>query len=384
MAAIEKILLMSNSPAVTSGYGIQAAMLAPRLAALGHEVVIFAPFSGGSTVTEWQGLRVLPPFRDLTGSDVLAEVYRREKPGLLLTLCDPFSLLDCRRVLAGMNAAHWFPADCQPCSAADVAVLRDGQGIPVAMSRFGEQLLRMEGADPLYVPHSVDADVFSPGSPPAAPPGTGPDTFTVGICGLNRGHRKGLAEQLPAFARFHARHPDTHLALHTSPYPRPGELGVSLPDLAGALGITAAVSYPDPYRYGMGLYSREDMAAWYRSLDVLSLCSYGEGFGLPLIEAQACGIPVVTTLAAAMTELCGSGWLVGGTDHWENGHGAWWTRPDPASIEAAYEAAWQAREDGKMPEMQARARTFALQYEVDHVFDHFWKPALDEIAERIR
>ena len=29
------------------------------------------------------------------------------------------------------------------------------------------------------------------------------------------------------------------------------------------------------------------MADWYGCLDVLSSCSYGEGFGIPLIEAQA-------------------------------------------------------------------------------------------------
>ena len=387
MAAIKKIVLLSNSPAATSGYGTQAALLLPRLAALGHEVTVFAPFSGGSSVTEWQGFRVLPPLRDIAGCDALAEVCRREEAGLLLTLCDPFRLLGCAPDLARMPVAHWFPVDCQPCSTGDVAVLRDGQGIPVAMSRHGEEMLRREGCDPLYVPHGVEADVFCPGDPEpsrAELPGVGPDTFVIGICGLNRGIRKGLPGQLQAFARFRRRHPDSHLALHTSPYPRPGEPGTSLPLLAGGLEISDAVSYPDAFRYDMGLYSREDMARWFRGLDVLSLCSYGEGFGLPLAEAQACGIPVITTLASAMTELCGSGWLVAGSDHWEEGHGSWWVRPDPASIEAGYEAAWQAREDGKMPALRARARTFALQYEVDAVFDQRWKPALDEIAERIR
>ena len=387
MAVISKILLLSNSPAATSGYGTQAALLLPRLAALGHEVTVFAPFSGGTSVGEWQGVRVLPPVREVAGCDVLAQVYRREHADLLLTLCDPFRLLGCAPDLARMNVAHWFPVDCSPVSACDVAVLRDGQGVPVAMSRFGEQMLANEGADPLYAPHSADAGMFCPGDPEpsrAELPGVGPDTFVVGICGLNRENRKAFPEQLLAFSRFRARHPDSHLALHTSPYPYPGERGTSLPLLAGALGISDVVSYPDAYRYDLGLYSRADMAAWFRGLDVLSLTSYGEGFGLPLLEAQSCGVPVVTTMASAMTELCGSGWLVGGSDHWEEGHGSWWVRPDPASIEAAYEAAWQAREDGKMPEMHAKARTFALQYEVDHVFDQHWKAALDVIAERTR
>ena len=59
--------------------------------------------------------------------------------------------------------------------------------------------------------------------------------------------------------------------------------------MAARLGITAAVGFPDSYCYDLGMIAEEAMASWYNGLDVLSLCSYGEGFGLPLIEAQACG-----------------------------------------------------------------------------------------------
>ena len=65
-------------------------------------------------MTEWQGFRVLPPVREVAGCDVLAEVYRREKADLLLTLCDPFRLVGIGRDLARMNVAHWFPVDCSP------------------------------------------------------------------------------------------------------------------------------------------------------------------------------------------------------------------------------------------------------------------------------
>src|SRR5208282_5292470 len=174
------------------------------------------------------------------------------------------------------------------------------------------------------------------------------------------------------------RHPDSLLSLHSSPAGNPG---VNLQSMAANLRISDAVSFPDSYSYDLGLISEEHMAAWYRGLDVLSFCSYAEGFGLPLIEAQACGIPVITTNGSSMSELCGGGWLVSGTPFWATGHCAWWTRPDATDIEQAYESAYQAREDGTLPKKQARE--FALQYDADRVLDVYWKPVLAQFEEHL-
>ena len=74
--------------------------------------------------------------------------------------------------------------------------------------------------------------------------------------------------------------------MHTAQVANPG---INLTGLAAGWGSARAVSYPDSYFYDMGLIYEAQMATWYNGLDVLSLCSFGEGFGLPLIEAQACG-----------------------------------------------------------------------------------------------
>ena len=379
-----RLVWQSNSPTTTSAYGQQTALFVPRIAALGHDVVISGPYSFGGAPIEWNGITVLPCARDSAGCDTIIRNHEYFKADWTVTLADVFGLLKTAKELAQISIAHWFPVDCNPLGEGDVTVLRDGQGVPVAMSRFGEQVLRSEGAEPLYVPHGVDCDLFFPGDPQPyrdTVPGIGPDTFTVGIVAMNRDlNRKGWHEQLLAFSRFHARHPDSHLALHTSPVNNPG---TNLPGMAARLGIGASVSFPDAYMYDMNMITQEQMAAFYRGLDILSLCSYGEGFGLPLVEAQASGIPVVTTDASAMSELCGAGWLVSGTPFWAPGHGAWWKRPDADDIEQAYEQAWQAREDGKMPELKASARAFALNYDIDRVFTQFMVPVLEELEARV-
>lgn len=353
----------------------------PRIAALGHEIAISAPFSFAGAPLEWNGHIIEGAVRDVHGNDILATRFAYHKADLLITLCDPFGLIGCARQLAGLSAAMWFPVDCDPAGEADVTVLRDSQAIPVAISRFGERVLRAEGADPLYVPHGVDTDLFSPGGPAPYREGAdiGAETFVIGINAMNRDKlRKGFAEQMMAFAAFHERHPDSVLAMNTAAV---GQPGLNLAGWGARLGITDAVRFPDDYAQAASLITAQQVATWYRGLDILSSCSYGEGFGLPVLEAQSCGIPVVVTDCSALTELCGAGWLVSGTPFMAPEHGAMWVRPDVADIVNAYEAAWQAWKRGELPKMQARA--FALQYAADRVLQDYWAPALKEIEARV-
>ncbi|HTQ88665.1 MAG TPA: glycosyltransferase [Streptosporangiaceae bacterium] len=353
----------------------------PRLAALGHEVVISAPYSFGGAPLDWGGHVVEGAVRDQCGNDILGARYDFHQADLLITLCDPFGLNGCAKDLASRNVAMWFPIDCDPMGELDVTVLRDSQAIPIAMSEFGQRVLRGEGADAsLRVPHGVDTVLFHPGDQAdyRGPAEIGEDTFVIGICAMNRDHiRKGWHEQILAFARFHEKHPDSVLSLHTAAV---NPQGLNLAGMCARLGITDAVRFPDDYAFATGLIGREQLATWYRGLDILSNCSYGEGFGIPLIEAQASGIPVVCTDASAMPELCGAGWLVSGTPFWAPGPGSWWVRPDVDDIVDAYEAAWQAKQDGTLPKL--RAREFALLYEADRVLMEFWVPALAAIAGR--
>ena len=48
--------------------------------------------------------------------------------------------------------------------------------------------------------------------------------------------------------------------------------------------------------------SAEELTQLYRTADVFVLPSKGEGWGLPLIEAAAHGLPIITTMYSAQTE----------------------------------------------------------------------------------
>jgi len=362
---------------------VQTALWVPRIAALGHEVAISGPFSFAGAPLAWRGFMTLPAGQDAFGNDVIAGHYATHQADLMITLCDVF-MMD-PAPLKDLNVAHWTPVDCEPMGAGDQARLRDSGAAAIAMSRFGERQMIRAGFEPYFVPHGVDTRIFAP---PASQDereqvresmGIPEGQFVVGLCAANKeGPRKRFWEQMAAFAQFHAKYPDSRLAVHSLIEPRGG---VNLRAVAANLGITGAVYFPDQYSYLCGMMNQESLAAWYGALDVLTNVS-NEGFGLPAVEAQACGTPVVLMDAATGPELCGSGWEVGGQEDWVQGHDSRWVCPSITGIAAAFEKAYLSVQDGSMGPRREKARQFALGYDADLVFQQYWIPVLAALDER--
>ena len=55
-----------------------------------------------------------------------------------------------------------------------------------------------------------------------------------------------------------------------------------------------------------GYVSREEQPLWYSAADLFVYPSQYEGFGLPPLEAMACGVPVITSDASSLPEVVGS------------------------------------------------------------------------------
>lgn len=69
------------------------------------------------------------------------------------------------------------------------------------------------------------------------------------------------------------------------------------------LELTGAVIFP-------GYVLQEELPLWYNAADLFVYPSRYEGFGLPVLEAMACGTPAVTSNVASLPEVAGEGALL--------------------------------------------------------------------------
>ncbi len=288
---------------------------------------------------------------------------------------------------------HWMPVDTVSASAADLDHLAQTGATPIAMSRHGQRALQKAGVRKvLYVPHGVDTGIFKPPEDREALRASfnTAGRFTCGINSANKGtpSRKNFAGELEAFRIFRELHPEANalLLMHTW---RAAPGGQNLDRMAGRKGIADAVSFTQQYEYTIGRITPQLLSDWYGSIDVLMNCSWGEGFGIPIIEAQAAGTPVIVNDATAMSELCGAGWKVPGDKYWNEFHGEDWQTPHVKEIVRALEKAYALYRDNDrdhgMDRLRAKARKFALGYDADLILERYWKPVLEDLkAERNR
>ncbi len=388
-----RLLWYSNAPWTSTGYGQQTAQAVTRLTKEGHEVAVHAMYGLEGAPSTWNGIKIYPRGMAPYSDDIIVAhwmewTHASTLPKLLMTLFDVW-VLKAPNLEKVPNIASWVPIDHQPCPPAVAEWCRRPNVLPIAMSKFGQRMLEQIGIRSLYVPHGIE-DVYKPTANITDQNGkllTGrevmgieEDKFVVMMTAANKGvspSRKAFAENFMAFAMFAADHPDAVLYMHSEATGAMG--GIDLNTLATACGIKdEQIKWADPYIYRQG-FPNKAMAALYSAADVLLASSMGEGFGIPVVEAQACGTRVIASNFTAQPELVGDGWLVDGQPWWDAAQRSWFFTPSVPSILNALRAAYEAPRGPS-----AKAVGFAKGYEADSVFEGFWKPAMKEIAEWCR
>jgi len=379
-----KVAWYSNAPWAGTGYGQQTDLFTELMQADGHDVAILANYGLNGAPRGWKGMPVYPGGYDVWANDVLplhARHHFGQDNGLIITLCDVWVIKN--PMLKEMTVASWVPVDHTPIPPKVAAYFTEYNARPIAMSKFGLAELQSVGLDSLYVPHGIDTDIFRPvteveGVPVRQALGIPADAFVVGMNAANKGSqkiRKSFPQAFLAFAMFLRKRPDAVLYLHTEKHGQ--SAGVDLVRLAQACGIPEGkIIYTDQYAYRMGL-KPEMLAAMYSAFDVLLSPSMGEGFGIPVVEAQACGVPVIVSDATAQPELVGSGWTVGGVPDWDEAQASWLHLPDVFEIAASLDEAYEGGGD------REEARRFALQYDHRAVYRDYWVPVLAELGRQV-
>ena len=181
-------------------------------------------------------------------------------------------------------------------------------GVVICVSQVTEDRLRAvcDVRVPVVVaPHGVDHERFTPREPAQRA-----DRAVLGALGVPVDRplvaclgtlepRKGVVPLIGAFDLVARRHPDAVLVLG-------GQTGWGMAETERAL---AAARHPERI-VRTGYLPDEAVPALLRQASVVAYPALEEGFGLPALEALACGAPLVTTEGTAMAEMAGGAALL--------------------------------------------------------------------------
>jgi glycosyltransferase involved in cell wall biosynthesis len=380
---VTKLLWHSNAPWTPTGYGQQTAEFAPLLAEK-YDLTISSFYGLDGSPIVWNDIPVLPGSGHDYGNYSLPRhakhMFDDPRGGIVVTLMDVF-VLDAT-MAADLNMACWCPVDHEPAPPGVTEFLMRSGAVPIAMSKFGQQMLGR--LDPLYVPHGINTNIYKPGNRREVRRryGVPEDAFLVGMVAANKGRpsRKGFSQAFQAFAKFAQEHDNAYLYLHTM-------LDHNLAQGENIVGLLESLGVPDDriracdqYRATSLPYTHPMMADIYTSMDVLLNPAMGEGFGITVLEAQACGTPAIVTDFTAMREVCAAGWHVDHTPYW-TGLNSWQAVAKPDDILSALEECY-ALPKRKREQLAAAARKHALKYDTDRVFQQHLLPALKIVEQR--
>jgi len=333
-------------PGFNSGYGIIGRYLLPLLGEhYGKEnIIIYAPIYQRDTVTEWEGMKVLPGISWDYGENLILEHYQHERCNLLLQVGDawPLGIVPDLASNDEILWVQWIPVDWLGMPKNIINRIRPAHKL-VPFSKYGENSLRKHNftnvEKAIWI--GLNTDLWRP-----APRdeqvmellGFGNDTFNLLIVAANQ-ERKGIFQQLEAIRLLRQVDPDIPLRLYLHTQMR-GDRDLYAD--VDELGIGDILVYPDPYLMKLGGIKEEEMVKIFNCADVLLNVCF-EGFGISMTQAQACGVPVIYLLEGPGDELVVSG--IGTTPIANVTHPNMMTTPlpNPMAIAQSLAELWKRR-----------------------------------------
>ena len=309
---------------------------------LGHEVAVSC-YAGVHEERMRDGVMLLGTGGRPYGNGVTALNYRRWNADAMLILQDLF-VLDPDQ-FKGLVVFPWVPVDCDPLGVMDRRWLDEIGKIadlhPIAMSEHAQKMMAAAGHDSVHVPMATDMRPDEEaGKAWRRSKGIPADMFLIAKIGVNNeDDRKAFSITEQAFAAFMRKQKGkTGLYLHCEAQAKKSP---NLAYMAVNLGLKDHIAFCDEEMRAADLYDEAYLHGMFCAADVLDAVSKGEGFGVPVIQALACGTPVIGARNSAITEKIRPewGWLIGGQPEWAVHHNSWWMTPSVTELAAAYSKA---------------------------------------------
>lgn len=356
-----------------------------RLKNDGHEVAVVSNFGAAASLT-YEGIPVFADGFKPYSLDIFPS-HLKAWGGVSIGLFDAWPMMPVANQLKDLNLAWWVPIDHDPVPPGVIDFFNASGAFAIAMTRFGEEQLLKRGIQKervTYIPHAIDTKTLftDVGQGGRKQMGIPEDAHLTVMNAANRGRlpiRKAFAENLLALTEHMKKHPDAWAYIHTEPEGISD--GMNLVRYLNFIGAPMdRFRWPEQMAFRNGIPT-EHLKHIYSAGDVLIGSSMGEGFGIPTIEAQACGTPVIVSQFAGSAELAGPhSTRVGGQRQWDEFQGSFWIVPNVKEIEAALEKNYQETKAGTVDRI--KVREFAQAYDADLIYDTHWRPLIQRLAAR--
>ncbi len=315
-----RVLWAIESPGQPTGYGRIARELLPRLAGRNtpqYALLAWSHPGSGACEFDFEGYELIAPKRGDGGplsrswnSDDLEAAVQSFQPDVVVTVGN-LRMLESVQSVPSRPFFDWvgyFPVEGVPLPSWRLGTVTEMDSA-VTFTDHGRQAVTgaLPGVSCSTVGLGVDAMRFRPlrnRDRLRREAGLG-GAFVVGCVARNQ-PRKQFPVLMESFARLASRCREAALYLHADPF----DLGWDLTALADHFGIADRTFFSSALTNG-GSVGDSDLNETYNLFDVFVLPTAAEGFGLPILESMAAGVPVVVTNHGGAAELVeGRGILV--------------------------------------------------------------------------
>jgi glycosyltransferase involved in cell wall biosynthesis len=289
---------------VGSGYGSVVRELASHLSTK-HTVFCYAEGYLG-TLMKLGNYYVTPSQYAVAGGYARPSVYRavstiiKYRPHAIIIVGDLLILgwlKRWREKHSEIPIISYFPIDGIPMRVGEIPIAK-AFDYTIVPSRFSQEQAKNEDINADYIPHGVNIDTFKPQDMNTSRDYWNiiKDKFVFQYVSNNT-QRKKVPRMLEAYAKYWKEDKNTALWLHCIKH---DSTGWFVPQLLNYYGINNACF--TPYLDDLSV-SPDELSSIYNCSDLQITGSSGEGFGLPTVEAMACGKPIVAPNYAAIPEV---------------------------------------------------------------------------------